>query len=84
MAVTDTSSEPTDDLDVAAIKADFPILERPIRDQRLVFLDSAASSQKPIQVIRAMDHYYETTHANVHRAAYTLAEEATTALEAAR
>ncbi len=84
MAVTDTSSEPIDDLDVATIKADFPILERRIRDQRLVFLDSAASSQKPIQVIRAMDHYYETTHANVHRAAYTLAEEATNALEAAR
>ena len=84
MAVTDTSSEPTDDLDVAAIKADFPILERPIRDQRLVFLDSAASSQKPVQVLRAMDHYYETMHANVHRAAYTLAAEATTALEAAR
>ena len=84
MAVTDTSTEPTDDLDVAAIKANFPILDRRIRDQRLVFLDSAASSQKPIQVIRAMDHYYETTHANVHRAAYTLAEEATNALEAAR
>ena len=84
MAVTDTSTEPTDDLDVTAIKADFPILDRRIRDQRLVFLDSAASSQKPVQVIRAMDHYYETTHANVHRAAYTLAEEATNALEAAR
>jgi len=88
MAVTDptpdTTTEPTDDLDVAGIKADFPILDRRIRDQRLVFLDSAASSQKPIQVIRAMDHYYETTHANVHRAAYTLAEEATNALESAR
>ena len=80
----DTTTEPTDDLDVAGIKADFPILDRRIRDQRLVFLDSAASSQKPIQVIRAMDHYYETTHANVHRAAYTLAEEATNALESAR
>ena len=84
MALTQTGTEPTDDLDVAAIKADFPILERKVRDQRLVFLDSAASSQKPLQVIRAMDHYYETTHANVHRAAYTLAEEATNALEAAR
>ncbi|MDQ2678161.1 MAG: SufS family cysteine desulfurase [Actinomycetota bacterium] len=84
MALTETSSDPIDDLDVTAIKADFPILGRQIRDQRLVFLDSAASSQKPIQVIRAMDHYYETTHANVHRAAYTLAEEATNALEAAR
>ncbi len=81
MALTDTLG---DDLDVELIKADFPILDRRIRDSRLVFLDSAASSQKPLQVMRAMDHYYETTHANVHRAAYTLAEEATNALEAAR
>jgi cysteine desulfurase/selenocysteine lyase len=73
-----------DDLDVAAVKADFPILGRRIHDQRLVFLDSAASSQKPLAVIEAMDRYYETTHANVHRAAYTLAEEATNAMEGAR
>ena len=57
---------------------------RRIHDQRLVFLDSAASSQKPRQVLDAMDHYYETHHANVHRAAYTLAEEATNAMEGAR
>ena len=71
-------------LDVASIKDDFPILSRRIHDQRLVFLDSAASSQKPRQVLDAMDHYYETSHANVHRAAYTLAEEATNAMEGAR
>ena len=73
-----------DTLDVAAIKADFPILSRRIHDRRLVFLDSAASSQKPVQVIESMDRYYEHTHANVHRAAYTLAEEATNAMEHAR
>ena len=73
-----------DDLDVSAVKADFPILSRTVHDQRLVFLDSAASSQKPTQVISAMDRYYETTHANVHRAAYTLAEGATDAMEGAR
>lgn len=72
------------DLDVAAIVADFPILSRRIHDQRLVFLDSAASSQKPRQVLDVMDRYYESTHANVHRAAYTLAEEATNAMEGAR
>jgi cysteine desulfurase/selenocysteine lyase len=73
-----------DELDVAAIVADFPILSRRIHDQRLVFLDSAASSQKPRQVLEAMDRYYETSHANVHRAAYTMAEEATNAMEGAR
>jgi cysteine desulfurase/selenocysteine lyase len=71
-------------IDVAAVAADFPILSRRIHDRRLVFLDSAASSQKPTQVLAAMDHYYETEHANVHRAAYTLAEEATNAMEGAR
>ncbi len=72
------------DLDVSAIVADFPILARKVHDRRLVFLDSAASSQRPRQVLDAMDHYYTTSHANVHRAAYTLAEEATNALEHAR
>lgn len=71
-------------IDVDAIKADFPILSRTVHDHRLVFLDSAASSQKPRQVLDAMDHYYVTSHANVHRAAYTMAEEATNAMEGAR
>jgi cysteine desulfurase/selenocysteine lyase len=74
----------TDDLDVAAIRAEFPILSTTVHGERLVFLDSAASSQKPTPVLEAMDHYYETTHANVHRAAYTLAEAATNAMEGAR
>lgn len=73
-----------DGLDVAAIKADFPILSTTAHDHRLVFLDSAASSQKPTAVIDSMDHYYRTTHANVHRAAYALAEAATNAMEDAR
>jgi cysteine desulfurase/selenocysteine lyase len=71
-------------LDVASIKKDFPILEREMGGHRLVFLDSAASSQKPRAVLDAMDHYYTTTHANVHRGVYTIAEEATQAYEAAR
>jgi cysteine desulfurase/selenocysteine lyase len=71
-------------LDVGRVKKDFPILERDMGGHRLVFLDSAASSQKPRAVLDAMDHYYVTSHANVHRGVYTIAEEATQAYEAAR
>jgi cysteine desulfurase / selenocysteine lyase len=69
-------------LDVQAVKKDFPIFDR--RDQPLVFLDSAASSQKPRAVIDAMADYYERSHANVHRGVYALAEEATARYEGAR
>jgi len=65
-------------------RGDFPILSRVINGYPLVFLDSAASSQKPAQVIEAIRHYYETSHANVHRALHTLGEEATDRYEAAR
>jgi cysteine desulfurase/selenocysteine lyase len=75
---------PTSELDVARIQNDFPILQRRIHDTRLVYLDSASSSQKPASVIDAMSRYYETTHANIHRGAYTLAEEATALYEGAR
>jgi cysteine desulfurase/selenocysteine lyase len=71
-------------LDVRAIRADFPILERQVHGKRLVFLDSAASSQRPRQVIDAMDEYYRRSHANVHRGVHTLSEEATDLYEAAR
>ncbi|MEO7836818.1 MAG: SufS family cysteine desulfurase [Acidimicrobiales bacterium] len=71
-------------LDVAVIKKDFPILDQLIHGRRLVFLDSAASAQKPQVVLDAMQHYYETTHANVHRGVYALAEEATALYEGAR
>jgi cysteine desulfurase / selenocysteine lyase len=71
-------------LDVATIKKDFPILDVTVHGKRLVFLDSAASSQKPTAVLDAMRDYYETTHANVHRGVYTIAEEATRRFEDAR
>jgi cysteine desulfurase/selenocysteine lyase len=71
-------------LDVAAIKRDFPILERRVHDKPLVFLDSAASSQKPLAVLDAMDDCYRRYYANVHRGVYTIAEESTAAMEAAR
>ena len=80
----DTGVPRGDTLDVAALKRDFPILSSTVHGQRLVFLDSAASSQKPTHVLEAMDRYYTTSHANVHRAAYTLAERATEAMEGAR
>jgi cysteine desulfurase/selenocysteine lyase len=65
-------------------RPDFPILERIVNGHPLVYLDSAASSQKPRTVIEAMSRYYETTHANVHRSIHTLGEEATELYEAAR
>jgi len=71
-------------LDVAALRQEFPIFERKIHGKRLVFLDSAASSQKPRAVIGAMMHTYMHSYANVHRGLYSLAEEATAAYEDAR
>ena len=71
-------------LDVERIKKDFPILDQQAHGKRLVYLDSASSSQKPASVIEAMSHYYETTHANVHRGVYLIAEEATRVYEQAR
>lgn len=72
-------------LDVAAIKRDFPIFERTVRDGKpLVYLDSAATSQKPQQVLDAERNFYETSNAAVHRGAHQLAEEATDAYESAR
>jgi cysteine desulfurase / selenocysteine lyase len=71
-------------LDPTVIKKDFPILDRLVHGKRLVYLDSASSSQKPTAVIEAMSRYYETTHANVHRGVYTIAEEATALFEAGR
>ena len=71
-------------LDVARVKADFPILATQVHGRRLVYLDSAASAQKPIQVLDAMDRVYRTRYANVHRGVYTIAEQATADYEAAR
>ena len=66
------------------IRKDFPILSRQVHGKPLVYLDSTASSQKPVAVIEAMSTYYETTHANVHRGVYEISEEATTRMEKAR
>lgn len=73
-----------DDLDVLALRRDFPVLSRQVNGHPLTYLDSAASSQRPRQVVAAMQEYYERHHANVHRGAHTLATEATDAFEGAR
>ena len=71
--------------DVTKVRKDFPIFERTIRDgKKLVYLDSGATSQKPLSVIEAESNFYKFTNAAVHRGAHQLAEEATDAYEGAR
>jgi len=67
-----------------AIKKDFPILDQIVNDEPLVYLDNAATTQKPKQVLTAIEDYYFRDNANVHRGVHTLAERATAAYEAAR
>jgi cysteine desulfurase/selenocysteine lyase len=74
----------SDPLDVELIRKDFPLLARTVHDHPIVYLDSASSSLQPQTVLRAMDHYYETTHSNVHRGVYATAEESTRLFEDAR
>ncbi len=71
-------------LDTDAIRRDFPILGREVYGKKLVYLDNAATSQKPRQVIDALVRYYESYNANIHRAVHALGEEATAAYEEAR
>ena len=70
--------------DVQAIRAEFPILSRKVKGKDLVYLDNAATSQKPTAVIDALVHYYSHYNANIHRGLHTLADEATAAYEASR
>ncbi|MEC9412992.1 MAG: cysteine desulfurase [Pseudomonadota bacterium] len=72
------------DFDIAAIRRDFPILNQQINGHPLVYLDNAASSQKPVQVIDAVDQYYRLDNANVHRGVHRLSQRATDAYEGAR
>ncbi|MDE0672256.1 MAG: cysteine desulfurase [Caldilineaceae bacterium] len=72
-------------MDWAAVRSQFPIMERKVQGGiPLVYLDNAASSQKPAAVLEAMSRYYRTSHANVHRGVHTLSEEATVLYEEAR
>ena len=70
--------------DAATVRKDFPILDRTVNGKPLIYLDSSATTQKPNSVIDAISEYYRTINANVHRGAYTLADEATVAYEGAR
>ncbi|PLS86070.1 MAG: cysteine desulfurase, partial [Actinobacteria bacterium] len=70
--------------DLEKVRSDFPILERKVDEKKLVYLDNAATSQKPRQVLDALNEYYEEHNANPHRGVHRLAEEATAAYEEAR
>ena len=67
--------------DVSVVKKDFPLLSREENGEPLIYLDSAATSQKPQKVLEVVDSYYREINANVHRGAYRLAEQATTAMD---
>lgn len=84
MAVTASRIAPAPALDVERIRRDFPILSRTVNGKPLVYLDSAASAQRPLAVLRAVEDYETHSHANVHRGVHTLSQEATAAYEGAR
>ena len=85
MAVTvKTGTEVLSPLDVAKIRADFPILSRTVNGKPVVYLDNAATSQKPRQVIGAMSAVFEEYNANIHRGVYEFSEQTTAAFEGAR
>ncbi len=71
-------------IDAEKIRKDFPILSRFIKGKPLVYLDNAATTQKPISVIEALTHAYKKTNANIHRGVYAMAEESTALYEEAR
>ena len=83
-AAHNSAAENTKPLLPEHIKNDFPILERQVNGKRLIYLDNAATTQKPRSVLDALDAYYSQTNANVHRGLHTLAEEATSLFEATR
>ncbi|RZI92324.1 MAG: aminotransferase class V-fold PLP-dependent enzyme, partial [Microbacterium sp.] len=84
-SATDTTSSPTvSAIDIAKIRSDFPILDRRVNDRPLIYLDSAATSQKPRQVLQAEYDFLTQSNAAVHRGAHTLAADATDLFEDAR
>ena len=71
-------------LDIEAIRSQFPILHQKVNGKQLVYLDNAATNQKPQSVIKALEHHYAADNANIHRGIHTLAERSTTAFEDTR
>src|SRR6185503_6624548 len=85
MAVTTRSSSLVSPLDVEKIRADFPVLSQKVHGDKVVaYLDNAATSQKPRQVIDAMSEVFESYNANIHRGVYEFSEKTTAAFEGAR
>ncbi|MGH8298482.1 MAG: cysteine desulfurase [Steroidobacteraceae bacterium] len=84
MAVTASRITPAPVLDAERVRRDFPILERSVNGRPLVYLDSAASAQRPLPVLRAVEQYETHCHANVHRGVHALSQAATEAYEGAR
>src|SRR6476646_2838045 len=84
MTSTTLIAPPTAAPDWAKVRADFPVLAREIHGHPLCFLDSTATSQKPEAVLAAMDGYYRTMNANIHRGVYQMSEQATALYEGAR
>ncbi len=84
MTITDKRISKDHQRSIEEIRKDFPILAREVHGKALVYLDSTASSQKPLAVIEAMDTYYRTYNANIHRGVYAISEEATAAVDKAR
>ena len=82
--MSDATTAPRSALDVEAVRRDFPVLHQSVGGKPLVYLDNAASSQKPRQVVEAISGYYYRDHANVHRGVHELARRATEAYEGAR
>ncbi len=79
-----TNGQPPASFDPAVARLDFPILSRRVHGKPLVYLDNAATTQKPMSVIMSMTAYYERTNANVHRGVHTLSQEATSLMEESR
>src|SRR5438552_4189205 len=84
MTITDNRRGGTNLRPTEEIRADFPILSRQVHGKQLVYLDSTASAQKPLAVIDAMNIYYRSYNANIHRGVYAISEEATAAMDKAR
>jgi cysteine desulfurase/selenocysteine lyase len=84
MTIAHAPSELRRPLDVRRIREDFPILRQRVHGNPLVYLDNAATTQKPASVIEAIQRYYAETNSNVHRGVHSLSEQATAAYEAAR
>ena len=77
-------STPATKLDVEAVRSDFPLLHQEVYGKPLVYLDNAATTQKPRQVIETVDDYYRHYNSNIHRGVHNLSEKATAAYEEAR